>query len=523
MMDFKLHQTKLMMNKNTYTTHPRVWSFCNPPSTFGILLIFFVAILMIGCEEDPIEPESFGSVFGEVLDENNFPLQDVTVSTNPPTSTVLTDSLGRFAFENIRVATYTIRAEKETFTNALESVAVFKDQSSSVIIKLLPSTEDNQAPLSPALPVPELSAIEIPISTRLEWTVIDPDEDELTYEIHLFNDDQSMNQTVAGITENYLDVEDLSYGTVYFWQVTVSDGIAEEVNGPVWNFRTENFPDHRFLYAKKTGSSYDIFSSNQAFEGTMLTNNSAGSSYRPRMSPDRTRIAFISNEGIDNQLFVMKRNGTEITQVTSNIPIAGANNVDLDFAWSPDGTALLYMNFDELYRINIDGTGLNKIADATNGFTFTEVDWSGSSNKICARLTGNNPYNSVINIYDLEGNIQEQPVVDVQGSTGGGVLSIDGNYLLFTQDVSGFEAADGRQLDARIFLRNLSNGSEIDLSINKPAGTNDLDPRFSPDGSKVIFTNTNNDGISQKFIWIMTIEGEGRTLIFEDAEMPDWG
>ncbi|MFT4759949.1 MAG: TolB protein [Paraglaciecola sp.] len=53
-------------------------------------------------------------------------------------------------------------------------------------------------------------------------------------------------------------------------------------------------------------------------------------------------------------------------------------------------------------------------------------------------------------------------------------------------------------------------------------GTNDLDPRFSPDGSKVIFTNANNDGISVKNILIMTIEGKGRTLFFEDSEMADW-
>ena len=128
----------------------------------------------------------------------------------------------------------------------------------------------------------------------------------------------------------------------------------------------------------------------------------------------------------------------------------------------------------------------------------------------------------MINIYNADGSFVQQLVGDIAGSTGGAMFSIDGNYVLYTHDVSEFESPDGRQLDAHIFIKNIATGAEIDLSINKPAGTNDLDPRFSPDGSKVIFTNTNNDGISVKNILIMTIEGEGRTLLFEDAEMGEW-
>ena len=504
----------IILKPKSLQKYPRNW-------LFWTLLVAYCTVLTMSCQEDTIEPESFGSVFGEVLSEDNLAIRNATVSTNPPTSSVLTDSLGRFAFENIKTATYTIRAEKETFSTTIESVTVFQDQTSSVIIKLLPDTETNGQPLTPSIPLPESGSMTVSTSPLLEWTATDPDEDELTYEIHLFNDDQSMNKVVSGITDNFLEVEDLSYGTTYYWQVKVSDGITEEVNGPVWNFRTESFPDHRFLYTKRQGSSYDIFSANIAFEGFQLT-DVAGSSYRPRMSPDRSRIAFISNEGIDNQLFVMNRDGSEVTQVTSNVPIGGVNNFELDFSWSPDGTQLLYMNFDELWRINIDGTGLTKLTDALPGFTFTEVDWTASGNKIVARLTGDNPYNSLINIYNANGSFVQQLVGDIPGSTGGSMFSIDGNFVLYTHDVSEFEAPDGRQLDAHIFLKNVTTGVEIDLSNAKPAGTNDLDPRFSPDGSKVIFTNTNNDGISVKNILIMTIDGTGRTLLFEDSEMPDW-
>ena len=75
-------------------------------------------------------------------------------------------------------------------------------------------------------------------------------------------------------------------------------------------------------------------------------------------------------------------------------------------------------------------------------------------------------------------------------------------------------------------MKNLENNVTFDLSgidfRGKEAGTNDLDPRFSPDGAKIIFVNTNNDGISPRTIMTMNIDGRDRTVLFEGAEMPDW-
>ena len=60
-------------------------------------MLLLVAIL--ACQEDTIEPEQFGSVFGEVLmDDENIPIEMATISTNPPTSSVFSDIDGRFVF-----------------------------------------------------------------------------------------------------------------------------------------------------------------------------------------------------------------------------------------------------------------------------------------------------------------------------------------------------------------------------------------------------------------------------------------
>ena len=75
-----------------------------------------------------------------------------------------------------------------------------------------------------------------------------------------------------------------------------------------------------------------------------------------------------------------------------------------------------------------------------------------------------------------------------------------------------------------IFIYDLQNNTATDLSLasEKPAGFNDLDPRFSPNNAEVIFTHTSNDGISQKSIMKITLEDNERTALFPDAEMPDW-
>ncbi|MFT4665085.1 MAG: TolB protein [Polaribacter sp.] len=102
------------------------------------------------------------------------------------------------------------------------------------------------------------------------------------------------------------------------------------------------------------------------------------------------------------------------------------------------------------------------------------------------------------------------------------MFSISGSTVLYTKDASGYEGSDGRPLDSRVYLRNLAANMITDVSINKTAGTNDLDARYSPDGAFIIFVNTNNDRISQKDIWKMDLDGGSRTLLFENAITPEW-
>jgi len=495
----------------------------------NIPLLLLGLLLISSCREDTIKPTLFGSMVGTVIrDADNVAVNNAIISTTPPTSLILTDEFGRFALNDIEPGTYTIRAEKEGFAPEVESITVFEEKTANVIVKLAPDTLSNVAPSAPHSPTPADNSMDQEVEVTLEWTSSDSDRnDELRYDILLCQGNQTNCEMVGmDITENTFTLRNLSHNTVYFWQVVAKDK-ATEVYSNIWSFQTKPFPNHRFVYAKLNNGKYDVFSADGEGEEIQLTFNS-GSNYRPRISPDRQKIAYISNIGIEPHLFVMNRDGSNQTQVTKEVPIDGFNNFDLDFAWSPVSSQLLYMNNNMLYMVNTNGTALRSIATAPEGYTFAEVDWmfTDLGNRIIARVTGSTIYEADIFILDMQGNYLRQIFTDIPGRTGGLQFSIDGRFVLYTHDVSEFENAAGRQLDSRVFVKNLENNVTFDLSgidfRGKEAGTNDLDPRFSPDGAKIIFVNTNNDGISPRNIMTMDIDGKNRKVLFEGAEMPDW-
>ena len=117
------------------------------------------------------------------------------------------------------------------------------------------------------------------------------------------------------------------------------------------------------------------------------------------------------------------------------------------------------------------------------------------------------------------------------GRVGNPVFSVNGARLAFTYDVSKFQNESGRQLDARILLLGVVGTRDtVDVSSlrvdnnqnqnNKPAGTNDLEPRFSPNGAQLIFTNTDNTGTAVRSTYLVDLDGRNRKLLYQQAEMP---
>ncbi len=490
-----------------------------------ILFVFAITYNLISCREDLVDQVEVGSLKGVVVKKgSNQPLKNVKIVTTPSTETVFTKDDGSFVIQNMPLGSYSLRAETTGYVTSFQGITLSKkDQVVSVVFEMSDDDSLNSPPSVPTLLSPVDNAVDQPLEVDLVWDATDPDSlDVLKYKLVVKNDFDANVIEINDLTEKHYFLENLKFGVSYYWQVTVSDGINPAVNSAVSRFKTSSTPNNRFHYVQKENGNYFILSSNEAndnFKFSLPVHNS----WRPRLSQNARLVAFLRTVAGNTQIFTAKPDGSSIYQVTT-VPVAGFNAAELDFAWSKNGSEILYPNFSKLFKINKDGSGLQLVFTTPDGSFISECDWSYDGSKVAVKTNDALGYNVKIYIIDIAGNILKTILENVSGAAGGLNFSVDGSYLLYTHDISGHQDQDYRQLDTHIFMYNLSNDSVADLSVlsEKPLGTNDLDPRFSPNDAEVIFMNTSNDGISSKTIVKLELQDYDRTNMFPDAEMPDW-
>ena len=485
------------------------------------LLVFF------SCSEDTVGGSITGSISGKVVEKtSNEPLENVKISTSPASSTVFTDENGEFLLPDVLIDEYSVKAEIESYTTAFEAVTVTDGATSNVAFEMTKSGANNRQPSSPELLAPEDNAEDVDVNPQFAWDSSDPEGDNLTYELELRNNVNDEVLSFPNIKDTTYTVEGLNYGYRYYWQVKVSDSINDPVLSSLNSFKTKDVPESRVLFTRTINGNSVIFSRDSEGEEFRLTPLNQNS-FRPRKNNSANKIAFLRVVDGQTHLFTMNPDGTRQQQITSNIPVNGFNLNRIDFSWANDGAALVYPNFGRLYKVNTTGGGTTKIFETSNGDFISEVKVSEDDSKIALITTNNRGYDADLFTINFEGEVLKQVLTNVTGALGGIDLSIRGDLLLYTHDTSGFENEAYRQLDSRLFLYNFTSGQTTDLSSDKAAGTNDLDPRFSPNEAEVIFVNTSNDQISQRDIYTMPIEvGNGnesdRQELITNAYMPDW-
>lgn len=495
-----------------------------------INIIYLLLLLTtIGCREELVDVPVYGAITGKVVEKSNGkPIKGVRISTAPTTSTVYTDEGGNFSISQVPLADYSLKAELSGYLTTFQPVnLVSEGQTVNMSIELATDNFGNQPPTAPQLLLPADQSVDLPNNVTFSWNATDPEKDSLTYDLILKNSANSNVQEFTGLTSKSHTVNNLIYGVTYFWQVTAHDGLNPKVYSPVFQFKVVNIPTNRFLYTRKQNGNYYIVSSDENGNNLFQITGSSQVSFRPRFNNVANKIAYIKNVGGNNQIFVSNKDGSSSTQITT-VPISGFKNEELDFSWHSNGSQIIYPNFDKLYRINSDGTGLTLLYQTTDGSLITECDWSTDGNKIALKTNNTNGYGIKIFVINMQGIIMDTVLSNVQGAAGGLNFSIQGHQLLYTHDVSGYQNNQNyRPLDSRIFLFSFASGTATDLSAasQKPGGMNDLDPRFSPNDSEILFVNTSNDNISPRNIVKIAQNSSGsytRTTMFTNGEMPDW-
>lgn len=517
-------------------------------SFFFRLLFCAIAVSVFSCNEKlQISPVKYAALRGRVLyNADQQPVQKATVTLSPNNRVVSTDAAGVFQFDSIALGSYLVQAEKSGYVTQVATVSAITTDKLPVITLLLTKEQEpvvpptpvktNNPPTIPTLFYPVSNGTVLPGSVTLRWKAADPENNSLTYDVTVFKTVESAPVfSYTGLTADTLTLPNLDYSTTYFWKVVAKDS-ANKVSSPIWSFRTSAFPNYGYLFVRPVNGQFQIFGANATGEAVQLTRN--GSNWRPIVSPDRQQIAFISTQNASLHLFLMNTDGSNIRQVTSSVPVASLYQSDLSFCWSPDGTQLLYPNNNRLFVINTNGTGLRVVLLAPESRVYTGCDWTAQGDLVVTRTVGNTVYDNELTTQRIDGSNYRSVYLRRNKRMGNPAFSVTGRQLIFSADSSGFTNVQGRQLDARLYLLDLTTNGLTDLSVftgnqsgvnlnNKPAGTNDIDPLFSPNGAQIIFTNADNSDAGTPAVYSINLsstilDNRSRKQLFSAAEMPFW-
>ncbi len=95
--------------------------------------------------------------------------------------------------------------------------------------------------------------------------------------------------------------------------------------------------------------------------GTSVELTSSGNDFRPCVTPDGTRIAFVSNRDGNSEIYTMNGDGSNQTNVSAN---AGA---DTFAAISRDGSKVVFASSrdgdEEIYIVDFDGSNLTRLTN----------------------------------------------------------------------------------------------------------------------------------------------------------------
>ncbi len=241
-------------------------------------------------------------------------------------------------------------------------------------------------------------------------------------------------------------------------------------------------------------------------DGTGLSQLSdmEASSYYPAFTPNEDSLLFSSNRNGSFDLYLLIFNEKQLFQLTENI----GNVVSPDY--SADGRRIVFANKvgnenTSIWMVNADGANPHLVYAGAG--TIVAVAWSADGEQIAYAMSVGIPQEYEIYTMDTNGKNHLRVSQGLQGIGGSIDWSPDGRNLLIYA---------GPYEDKDIFTIELASGKTTQLTD----GGNNAGGSYSPDGRYIVFNSQRNQ--DQADLYIMRFNGDNQTQLTNDPE-PDWG
>lgn len=289
--------------------------------------------------------------------------------------------------------------------------------------------------------------------------------------------------------------------------------------------------------ARTSSGKYDIFvMDSNSFNEVNLTNSAAFADFDPYWSPDGTKIAFTTDRDGNNEIYIMNADGTSPVNVSNN------SGSDTSPAWSPDGLKLLFISNrdgnNEVWVMNADGTSPTQITSTTGTVSHKSPTWKPDGSKI--GYSSNKDLNPADARFDEIYIANPDGTGEVRLTTTPNVgspyysrkpdWSPDGSKIVF------FSRRTASNKD--IVYTMLDNGTvepaQVPVNISGASTRANAHARWSPDGTRIIFTSCRDDyGVGPNWnscgdggnheIYVMNADGSNQTRLTHDLTRLDDG
>jgi Ca2+-binding RTX toxin-like protein len=296
-------------------------------------------------------------------------------------------------------------------------------------------------------------------------------------------------------------------GSSLAWSSTPAQAAFPGINGVV-------------ACSSNRGGNVDLWTFNPTgteLQPTNISNTPTSTEGRPRYRSDGRKIVFESNRNGGSDLYIADADGSNVQRLTFTGDASSG-------AWHPDGSQIVYQRnipglFFEVYKVNIDGTGVTPLAShpSEDSLPF----WSPDGTVIAFNSRRTDAAADIHLMDSFGGNISG-PL---------GVMGVEDSWPNYSPDGSQLTFHSRRDDPAgeEIYRMPATGGAATRLTTNTGPvqGSFDIFPAWSPDGTRIVW-NSGRAGGSDGFGEIYTMnasDGSGIIRVTNNAatdQRCDW-